>query len=354
MKKALFLSTSTNNVHTVINSLRFLGHFDIEAFHYDKKYHEGAASIVKQNQQLMEVYRSGALRLPPDMARMDTEMIEMAKDYRPDFIFYISAWTGDFVPYNETLREIGSIAPLTHLIFDGSDPPWWQQLHTFEELDLFRLTVNIDGNVNWPGGHGWDEEKAGWKAKNSLTLLTPLDPSPFLRKKVSFRERPFVIAYNGNGNGWIRSAYVHRFQNDEKLKGRFFFRPRSDNADSYEEYIEFMKHCQIMISVPHTGSGTTKHVKGRILEAGLSGCCVLELANAATRHWFQPRRDYWEYGSIDECVEFALFLADHPMIAEDIGMQLKNRIEDRHSPASFWSTVFTKLGEEGIADEIIG
>lgn len=350
--KILWLSTSTNNTTTVVDSLLYLNQHQVVVFHYDRLWHEQCAQAIAQNPTVRELLQAGQFHLPRERVGMDDQMIATARDMAPDLILYTSAWEGDFVPLNSTLCALNEIAPTVHFCYDGSDPPWWPQMQQFEKDGCFRLTVNIDGGHVWPGGKDWRYDR--WNTgpiqaasplppiKNGLTLLTPLDPRAFDGVQVPFNVRPFSVGYAGNAGGWIRNALVQRLQHE--LKGLFAFKQRDDNLGSYNHYCTFLRHCRVSISVPFTGSNATYHVKGRVLESGYAGACLLEWKNDATRAWFTPRFDFEEYESVEECCEMAQWLSGHPRRCEEIATNLHRRVTTEHSPKAFWSAVFSKLG----------
>src|SRR5258708_31830003 len=354
--RILICSTSTNNTDPVVNSLEYLGSHEIHVFRYDRKWNDACTQAVQQNPQVRELLQMGAWPAPEDRegfkprVKMDAELLTLAAGLKPDVILYISAWEGLFVLDNQTLGEMNAIAPLVHMCFDASDPPWHPQMKTFEELGIFALTLNIDGGHEWPGGRDWQAGyiKAGgrgmhdWKIANGLTLLTPLDPRAFDGVQAPFNVRLFSVGYAGNAGGWIRNALVQRLQHE--LKGLFAFKQRDDNLGSYNHYCTFLRHCRVSISVPFTGSNATYHVKGRVLESGYAGACLLEWKNDATRAWFTPRFDFEEYESVEECCEMAQWLAGHPKRCEEIAANLHRRVTTEHSPEAFWLAVFSKLG----------
>ncbi len=355
----LICSTSTNNTDTVINSLEYLGSHEVHVFRYDRKWNDACAQAVQQNPQIRELLQMGAWPAPEDRegfkprVKMDAELLTIAASLKPDVILYISAWEGLFVLDNQTLGELNQIAPLVHMCFDASDPPWWPQMETFEKLGIFAFTLNIDGGHVWPGGKDWRYDR--WNTgpiqaaspqppiKNGLTLLTPLDPRAFDGVQVPFNVRPFSVGYAGNAGGWIRNALVQRLQHE--LKGLFAFKQRDDNLGSYNHYCTFLRHCRVSISVPFTGSNATYHVKGRVLESGYAGACLLEWKNDATRGWFSPRHDFEEYESVEECCEMAQWLAGHPRRCEEIAANLHRRVTTEHSPEAFWGKVLERVGK---------
>jgi hypothetical protein len=350
MSNILVLTTSTNNTHTFCGSLQCLGEYNLSILNYDRKWHEQAIMAIQQNPQVQELLQQRAFHLPRDRVSMDDQMLMEAKIGKPDAIVYISAWQEDFVPLNETLGELNSIAPVIHFLSDGADWPWWPQLKEFERRGVFSLTVNIDGSHYWPGGRDWPSDgvtitepdgtttQVG-KISNALTLLTPVDVSKFPATGIAYSERPYAIGYGGNNGGHIRSYIVQRLQG---VRG-FAFKQRDGNPNSYGQYTDFLSHCRVSVSIPFTGTGLHRHVKGRILETGFAGATLLEWRNDATRAWFEPRRDYWEYETVEECADFAEWLAAHPKVGADIASSLQHRVIAEHHPRVFWNKVLSAV-----------
>lgn len=339
--RVLILSTSSNNTDTVIGSLDYLGKHEIEVFRYDAKYLAAVQQALQQDPSTQSRLQAGQFHLPPERVGRDAEMLDVAKRFKPDAIVYISAWEGDFVPAIETLGELNTIAPLIHMCFDGADPPWWPQLEDFEKRGVFSLTVTIDGAAFWPGSKIWPVST--WPGiKNALTLLTPLDPRYFQGVQMDFMERPYAFAYAGNAGGWTRSHLVQRLQ--QEIKG-FAYRQRDDHPQSYRNFCEFLRHAKAVISVPFTGSGAAKHVKGRVVEAGMAGAALLEWKNAATAAFFTPRYEYLEYESIEEGIEMAKFMIANPKFCRGMAAALHHRVVTEHSPEVFWEKVFAGVGK---------
>lgn len=336
--RILVLSTSTNNTASFLGSLTAAGGYDIAVMAYDRKWHEKAVEIVQANPSAREAIQTGQMHISRDDCAMDDELLQEAKLSRPDAIVYISAWQGDFIPFNETLGELNQIAPLIHFLSDGQDPPWWEQLKEFERRKVFSATVNIDGGHAWPGGDGWDGD---WTVSNALTLLTPVDTRWYPPAVVGYEERPYAIGYAGNLGGHFRQGLVNRMRHARD----FTIRERDHNPQSYPGYADFLRHCRISINTPFTGSGAARQVKGRVLETGFAGGCLLEWANEATVRWFTPREMYWEYNSVDECAEYSEWLSAHPYLAGQIAKALQHEVRKEHAPGIFWKRVFAAAGK---------
>lgn len=335
----LILTTSTNNTPNFLGSLANLGTHTVSAFAYDRKYHEAVAQAYQANPSVLEQIKMGQWNPGRERVAMDDEMLREAKIAKPDAIIFISAWRQLFCPLNETLGELNEIAPLVHFLSDGSDPPWWDELREFERRRCFSLTVNIDGGYHWPGGKAWSGDFTVTKA---LTLLTPVDILHFDRPHfIDYAERPYALVFAGNNGGHIRGALVERLR---RCIG-FYFKDRDNDMRSYPAYADFLRNSRVSVNAPFTGSGAARQVKGRVLETGFAGACLLEWRNDATRQWFTPRHEYWEYESIDECVDLGEWLLGHPKIASATASALTRRLHEEHNPVIFWKKVFEAVGK---------
>lgn len=334
--RILFLHTSTSNVACFAGSLQCVPGHEIEFLAYDRKFYEAATQMVQQNPSFHAELMRGEKHIPRERCEMDAQMLSAAKAFQPDVIIYVSAWTGDFLPLNETLGELNSIAPMVHFLCDGQDPPWLDQLKEFERRQCFSLTVNIDGGQAWPGGNEWTGD---WRIEKALTLLTPVDIRHYPPMPVNFEERPFGIGYAGNVGGHLRQALVQRLQ---RIPG-FALKDRHNPETPYPEYANFLRHCRVSVSTCFTGSFVTRHVKGRALEVGFAGGCLLEWANLPMRSWFCPRYEFFEYNSIDEAAEIAEWLAGHNRIAAETAAALTRKVFAEHTPHIFWGKVFAAI-----------
>ncbi len=63
----------------------------------------------------------------------DMEILQAAKDYKPDVIFYVGAAAGEGLPSIETLRELRKLAPSVNFGWDFADPPWFPLLDTYRK-----------------------------------------------------------------------------------------------------------------------------------------------------------------------------------------------------------------------------
>lgn len=357
--KILWFSTSSGDTHNIISSLEYLGRHEVKLVRYDAKWHEQSQQAMTSNAQVRDALQAGGWRVlgwPRERVAMDAEMIRAAEEFKPDIQIFTSAWEGLFCPENPTLAKLNSIAPMIHMLHDGSDSPWWEQLQQFEKDKCFDIQCNIDGGQNWPGGKEWLQTQTAVKG---ITLLTPVDPRPYGDDFISHAQRMYPLGYAGNSGGSIRSYVV---QVVARAIPALVVHQRLETPDTYAQYAGMLKACRIVINVPFSGSNTAKHVKGRVVETGYAGACLMEWDNPATRGWFRPRHEYAEYGAgvgmwegIEDLIEQAQFLIARPKMAEEIAFEHWKRVRAEHSPEVFWSTLFgsVKTREAEKAAEVI-
>lgn len=341
--KILVATTSTGDTEHITESLRNLSEHAVNVFWYDKAFRDEELQLAMSRNNPNSPRQRG-VNIAPETVRMDKELLAEAAHFRPDLIVYVSALEGKFVPSDQTMGELSIFAPIVHMLFDGGDPPWWPRLQELEESGIFDVTVSIDGNHDWPGGKDW---MSSWRIKNGLTLLTPVCPIFYPPTPYKFSERPFPIGFAGNVGGWMRKGVVERMQQDgmpfvlrDREEPIVVTQKTSAGHSTYVDYAKFLQNCNIIINVPWTGSGTRKHVKGRVVEAGWAGACLLEWDNPHTRRWFTPRFHYEEYGNPQECVEAARMLIARPRRMAEMAAELHAAVKLQHAPQAFWEAVF--------------
>lgn len=99
-----------------------------------------------------------------------------------------------------------------------------------------------------------------------------------------------------------------------------------------------------MLNHPDTGTGTSQHVKGRVLEAALAGCILFELRGSPTEQWFIPHVDYLPYDGPDDLIANLDWIAKNPDKAETMARRLQEKVRFEHSPAVFWAAIKARLG----------
>jgi hypothetical protein len=295
--RALFLRTWTIDCEKHWLSLQCLGH-EISTLQYDDKPHE-----------------------------QHEELVAAAKAINPDIIVFLGAiekYHLKPVPQPVILRKFRDIAPTIHLCSDASDHPWWEWLKLYDQSECFDLQVSIDGNFECPIAD----------FKNGLIKLTPTDPAAF--KPLPWSERNVMAAITGGLGHGERAALIA-------------FLTASPDVEwvrkvSYEEMCTFM--CRSKLSVNHwmNGTGDKYHVKGRVIETGWAGACLLERSNPHTSYWFKPGVEFLEYGELKEASRKLEWVKANSDAAGEIAQRFHERMVKEHHPKVFWGSVFDKLG----------
>lgn len=260
----------------------------------------------------------------------DASVYSEVKAAKPDFIVYIGSRWGK-QPSTSTLCQInGSVAPMVHLCSDAADPPWHDLLREYHNQGAFAVQVAIDGNDNWPG------------ADAGLTLLTPIAASHFLAYPMTHSVRRISCGYagNGGGDGSKRRQILFALM----MKNLLTIRQRDDTEGSYEQYCDFLSVSRLVLNIPFSGTEAVMQVKGRVVEAGLAGACLLECRGSPTAKWFRPGVDYLEYSSIGEAEALIDRLSKQPEETEKLGDNLRARVLAEHLPVAFWGNVLKRIG----------
>jgi hypothetical protein len=255
------------------------------------------------------------------------EIVELAKSLKPDFIVFIGA----LEPYHtkpvlqpDILRRLRDIAPSIHMCNDAADDPWWDKLIEYDRKACFDVQLSIDGSTHNPIA----------SFTNGLLLLTPTDDRPFEPKP--WDERGIRFGFVGGLGHTQRMDAILTLQ----AGGGLDFRSGPEGR-SYDDFARTMCDIRIMPNFPYTGTARYTHVKGRVIEAGLAGCCVLELKGAPTSHWFMPGMDYLEYERPSDIVAL---LEDERTPFAEIAERFHRRVVTEHHPRIFWDKVLEKAG----------
>lgn len=301
LRKALFLSTSSNETTKYADSLECLGGWEVGWLRYDEK----------------------------DVT--DAALFSAAKGIAPELIVYIGSRWGKMPSTYALARLNDKVAPSVHLCSDGADVPWWDLLMEYYRAHAFSLQVTIDGAHQWPLANN----------PRGMSALTPINPSYF-GGSIPHAERAWGCGYAGNpgSEGGQRRGVLTELAFQNLLRMRL----RGSGADGYQECCDFIKQCRMTLNVSFTGTEAAHHVKGRVIEAALAGSCLLEVAVSPTCHWFTPGVDFLTYDSVEQAAGLIRDMAERPEATQAIGERLRARVAAEHSPRAFWSRIFDRVG----------
>lgn len=305
--KGLFVTSATNETIKYGESFEYLGHGIQTAKYTDRVGKPGSTTT----------------------GLGDEEIIRRAKAAAPDIIVYIGSRWGDLLSV-QALKTLRGIAPTVHICSDAADEPWWDLLVEYDNAGAFDLQVAIDGC------------KAGWPlAATQLTCLTPFRPDQYPKVPLPHGMRPVLWGFGGNPGGKksIRKEMM------EAMVGRgLTVRLRDPAHGTHQAYVDFMCSCRFVVNFPHTGTQRYMHVKGRIVEAGVTGAVLLEQRGSPTGDWFAPGVDYLEYRDAKEARAIVDSFERRPEESQAIGERLRARVLAEHGPDQFWGRIFERVG----------
>jgi len=243
-----------------------------------------------------------------NVVRNDWQLIEAAELESPDIMFYIGAVNAPGTPTVDTLRQLGTMVPMIHLVCDATDKPWHALLRDYNALGCFAAQVSIDG---------------GGPSELELITLTPVDDRAFDQH---VPDRDILCGFSGSvGSPSPRSEIVRALE----WFGGLTIAPR-DPARSYADHAAFMLRCEMLLNVSRTGSGHRHHIKGRVLEAGFAECCLLEPEHSPIGGWF-PDDCYITYRDPPHAAELikTTRLADARWFARRLSEEVRHRYTAR-------------------------
>lgn len=259
------------------------------------------------------------------MIRITTLVNRERRDFPLDLIVYVGTNGGPVLPSPGDLRSLRNICPVLCISPEASDSRWWwNTLQQQQKHECFDLIVNIDGCEEWP------------ESSKGLTLLTPIDPAPWGEPK-PWAERSVICGFSGGVDSGYRPFILKEFGDGITIRD-------CTPGDTYGDYREFVRDCRITFNMAMNANRIGRHVKGRVLEAGLAQSLLLEDEGSPTNRWFIPGQDYIEWKTGTHAAQLAKFM-DVPE-AESIAANLRTVILAKHTPKHFWSTVFDRLKDK--------
>jgi len=250
--------------------------------------------------------------------RIDDKIAREVRERKPDVIFYISANQGPFALKWRTLVDLNTIAATINLCSDAMDKPWHGVLDVYKKHHCFDLQVSLDGSRY----HAID-----------MPSLTPVDPRIY---DTPPPERYVRCGFSGSvRTTGPRSEIIHALEwfGGLKIRGRTL-------KGKYEDHVNFLRSCKIILNTSWTGSGQTHHIKGRVLEAGWAGCALLEQAGSPIREWFTDDC-YFTWRSPKDAAEIIADASDKE-IAEKAS-RLSEEVRKRFNPNAIYGEILKRV-----------
>ena len=247
----------------------------------------------------------------------DWQFIEEVEKVKPDVVFYIGANDAPGNPKVGTLQAVRKLAPMVNLCSDAGDRPWHKVLEGYTRKGCFDLQVSIDGAKDAP---------------LDFATLTPVDTRPFelpLTKTIRCGFSGSVGRHNS------RSEIILALQWFGGLTARDRIKP-----DTYEDHVDFMKRCRMILNISKTGSDLAHHIKGRVLEAAWAKCALLESEGSTIGQWFPPDC-YITYRDPKEAAEIIATLPDSEI--DRMAGRLHEEVKKRFRPEMIYGDILARV-----------
>jgi hypothetical protein len=297
----LYLNVSSMNQEGTVTGLDrfFKGKLDFFAYRYD----EGKEA---------QFHYDG---------EVDHNIRRKVRELTPDIIIYSGPAAGKCKPTIDTLLFLKERAKTIGYVLDGGCPDWHPVLDEYKSQNVFDLTVNTDGNPNWP------------KRDIDLTIWQPVDEA-FYKTPV-----PKDIEFGFAGG----TGAKHRRESIAWLEDHLSLQvaPRYEQWGTYNKFSEFMLRCKKTVNFPETGSEKSFHLKNRILEAGFAHCALFEKKNPVTPLYFDPENEYFEYNVTQDISGIWLDTPEEEF--ERRARNLHARVHRDYTSTKMWSKVFERF-----------
>ncbi len=209
--------------------------------------------------------------------RRDVSLIRAAKKSNPDVIFYMGGHAGPGQPSTDTLRKLRTYAKSIHLCWDATDYPWHQPLRDYKKNECFDLQVGIDGPLDAPV---------------DMATISPISPLDYDTQPAP--ERDIRCAFAGQyGPGSRRESALLELRERGNL-----CEIRQRTLGPYAEYADYLRRCQMVFNVGFTCAAQRLHINAKVVEAGLAGAAILEMAGGPLGKWF-PEDSFFTYADIN-------------------------------------------------------
>lgn len=247
----------------------------------------------------------------------DWQLLETIDSIKPDVVFYIGANEAPGNPKIGTLKIARQSAKMVNICSDAADKPWHKYLEGYARKGCFDLQVSIDGAKSAPV---------------DFVTLTPIDSRPFqgdLRKTIRCGFSGSVGKHNSRSEIVLALSWFGGLTVRDRVK-----------VDGYENHVEFLKRCRMVLNISYTGSGLAHHIKGRVVEAGWAKAALLESEGSPIGEWF-PKDCYITYRNPKDAAELISHLTDAEI--DKAAARLSEEVRKRFRPEMIYDEILKRV-----------
>lgn len=235
-----------------------------------------------------------------------------------DAIIYMGGAELKTTPSFDAFREMRKQAKVVMICCDAScGEGWGPLLEIYHNEKTFDFIVNIDGSDNWK------------REGKDYTAITPIDPRYF-EGALPWKDRPVLFGFSGGINDNRRSIM-------KKISMALTINARSEEFGSYPAYANFLKQCKFVLNMNERNT-----VKGRTLEVGLAGACLVE-QRWRPKNTFSTWFDESQYILYDDSADICELIFDNMDKGADMAKRFSTEVREKHNAKLFWKKVLETL-----------
>ncbi|GEM_PF-1555595 len=298
----------TNSVHNFFGSLEATGLATQEHFHYDEYYYL--------------FHRRGEAAL-------------MARCLKGGIDVVVLTWTIGS-PYNicsAVIKKIKEAGIFVVAIWFDSVHPWCQQV--MKKIGrLVDLNIPIDSSSAW--------QKAGLSEKSVLPMWTPQDPRVFFDPRLP---RDIPVSFLGSLSGRPERLQALRALNAAGITV-FQAGGQRERPLAIEDYARILMRSKMTLNF--SNPEPCCQLKGRVFEATLCGCLLVESENLETCKYLKPMVDYISFKEERDLIEKVCYYLSHEEEREAIARNGHRKVVSKYNAEVFWRTVLAVIDSKRV------
>lgn len=262
----------------------------------------------------------------------DQALFEKCDSYRPDLVFIAMQPKPEFTPKRQTLTNLRErlnikVATIFGDTFSDNGVEWME--YFADHVDLILVLDSYHNYQNLVA----DPDKY-------LPIWLPLDPNIYFN---TAEDRPIDVSFLGSTESYpdrILALGVLISQGiDLQTKG--------GQREAYLPplaYAGLLRQSKLTLNFSRTRFGYPAfQCKGRVMEATMCGCLLLEEKNDETPLWLTPGEDYVAFENEADLADKVRYYLEHDDERLRIAGAGQQKASSRFGPAQFWRRVFDNI-----------
>lgn len=252
----------------------------------------------------------------------DGACLDKIEEYKPDLIFLDWHLGSNINPTPETLREIYTVRKIPVVTI------WWDHVWAAHRKMAEMIQYWVDLNVVVDTSCFYSDVQ---EPEKYIFLWTPQDKNLYYPEP-----KQFDIGFYGRIKKPARTEIVERLKAD--VPDFVHDGGRRESPIPKEEYAKKYRQTAMVVNFSESNSRECQLV-GRVMEAILSGCLLLEQKSVEAEGMFRPGIDYVEWENYDDLLEKIRYFKQHGDELKKIAMSGYARAAKYYNSDVWWDIV---------------